>query len=76
MYLGTSQSINWSGWTGSQGNESAQTWKVQGQDDLEKFDKWLSHLLKYYCTFKVTRPNHDKDQVLYTRLYLEGLASQ
>ena len=22
--------------------------KYRGQDDLEKFDKWLSHLLKYY----------------------------
>ena len=50
--------------------------KYGGQDDLEKFDKWLSHLLKYYHTFKVTGSNHDKDQVLYTRLYLEGLTSQ
>ena len=50
--------------------------KYRGQDDLEKFDEWLSHLLKYYRTFKVTRPNHDEDRVLYTRLYLEGLASQ
>ena len=50
--------------------------KYRGQDDLEKFDKWLSHLLKYYHTFKVIRPNHNEDWVLYTRLYLEGLASQ
>ena len=50
--------------------------KYGGQDDLEKFDEWLSHLLKYYRTFKVTGPNCDKDWVLYTRLYLERLASQ
>ena len=50
--------------------------KYGGQDDLEKFDEWLSHLLKYYCTFKVTRSNHNEDRVLYTGLYLEGLASQ
>ena len=47
-----------------------------GQDDLEKFNKWLSHLLKYYCTFKVTGSNHDEDWVLYTGLYLKGLAFQ
>ena len=50
--------------------------KYGGQDDLEKFDEWLSHLLKYYCTFKITGPNRDEDWVLYTGLYLEGLASQ
>ena len=50
--------------------------KYGGQDDLEKFDEWLSHLLKYYCTFKVTGPNRDEDRVLYTELYLEELASQ
>ena len=50
--------------------------KYGGQDDLEKFDEWQSHLLKYYCTFKVTRPNRNEDRVLYTGLYLEGLASQ
>ena len=50
--------------------------KYKGQDNLEKFDKWLSHLLKYYRTFKVTGPNCNKDWVLYTGLYLEGLASQ
>ena len=50
--------------------------KYGGQDDLAKFDKWLSHLLKYYRTFKVTGPNRNKDWILYTGLYLEGLASQ
>ena len=50
--------------------------KHGGQDDVEKFNKWLSHLLKYYYTFKVIRPNCNKDWILYTRLYLEGLASQ
>ena len=50
--------------------------KYSGQDDLEKFNEWLSHLLKYHCTFKVTKPDCDEDQVLYTRLYLEGLTSQ
>ena len=49
--------------------------KYSGQDDLEKFNEWLSHLLKYHCTFKVTKPDCDEDQVLYTRLYLEGLTS-
>ena len=41
--------------------------KYGGQDDLEKFDEWLSHLLKYYRTFKITIPNRNKDWVLYTR---------
>ncbi|KAF8128378.1 hypothetical protein EV363DRAFT_1400560 [Boletus edulis] len=50
--------------------------KYGGQNDLEKFNEWLSHLLKYYHTFKVTEPNHDEDRILYTGLYLEGLASQ
>ena len=47
--------------------------KYKGQDDLENFNEWL---LKYYHTFKVTGPNCDEDQVLYTGLYLEGLAFQ
>ncbi|KAF8443733.1 hypothetical protein L210DRAFT_861970, partial [Boletus edulis BED1] len=50
--------------------------KYGGQDDLEKFDEWLSHLLKYYHTFKVTGPDRNEDQILYIGLYLERLASQ
>ncbi|KAF8546417.1 hypothetical protein OG21DRAFT_1527849 [Imleria badia] len=48
----------------------------RGQDDLEKFDDWVSQLLKYYHMFKVTGPNRDEDRVLYTRLFLEGIASE
>ncbi|KAF8131110.1 hypothetical protein EV363DRAFT_1398917 [Boletus edulis] len=50
--------------------------KYSGQDDLEKFDQRLSHLLKYNRTFKVTGPDRDEDRVLYTGLYLKGLATQ
>ena len=28
--------------------------KYGGQDDLKRFDGWVSQLLKYYRTFKVT----------------------
>ncbi|KIN97515.1 hypothetical protein M404DRAFT_96431, partial [Pisolithus tinctorius Marx 270] len=50
--------------------------KYKGQDDLKEFDNWLGQLLKYFCMFKVTGPDHDVDRVLYTYAYLEGLASQ
>ncbi|KIK14909.1 hypothetical protein PISMIDRAFT_116189 [Pisolithus microcarpus 441] len=50
--------------------------KYGGQDDLDKFNDWLGQILKYFHTFKVTGPDHDEDHVLYTGLYLEGLASQ
>jgi hypothetical protein len=50
--------------------------KYGGQDDLEKFDDWVSQLLKYFHTFKITGPAQEEDQVLYTRLFLEGLASE
>jgi hypothetical protein len=50
--------------------------KYGGQDDLEKFDDWLSQLLKYFRTFKVAGPDRDADRVLYTGLYLEGIAAQ
>ncbi|KIK22837.1 hypothetical protein PISMIDRAFT_101728, partial [Pisolithus microcarpus 441] len=46
------------------------------QDDLDKFNDWLGQILKYFCTFKVTGPDCGEDHVLYTRLYLEDLASQ
>ncbi|KAF8553381.1 hypothetical protein OG21DRAFT_1523143 [Imleria badia] len=39
-------------------------------------DNQVSQLLKYYHTFKVTGPNQDEDQVLYTGLFLEGIASE
>ena len=47
-----------------------------GQDDIEKFDDWLTQLLKYFRTFKVTGYRHDADHVLYTGLYLEGIAAE
>ncbi|KIK12937.1 hypothetical protein PISMIDRAFT_18349 [Pisolithus microcarpus 441] len=50
--------------------------KYGGQDDLDKFDDWLGQILKYFHTFKVPGPDHDEDCILYTGLYLEGLASQ
>ena len=33
-------------------------------------------MLKYYCTFKITGPDGDEDRVLYTGLFLEGIASK
>ncbi|KIK18462.1 hypothetical protein PISMIDRAFT_109427 [Pisolithus microcarpus 441] len=50
--------------------------KYGGQDDLDKFNDWLGQILKYFHTFKVTGPDRDEDHILYTGLYLEGLASQ
>ncbi|KIK22289.1 hypothetical protein PISMIDRAFT_102694 [Pisolithus microcarpus 441] len=50
--------------------------KYGGQDDLDKFDDWLGQIWKYFHTFKVTGPDRDEDRILYTGLYLEGLASQ
>ena len=50
--------------------------KYGGQDDIEKCDNWLTQLLKYFRTFKVTRYGHDADHVLYTGLYLEGIAAK
>ena len=40
------------------------------------WNPWVTHVFPYYHAFKVTRPNHNKDRMLYTGLYLEGLASQ
>ena len=39
--------------------------KYGGQDDMEKFDNWLTHLLKYFRTFKITGYGRDGDHVLY-----------
>ena len=50
--------------------------KYGGQYNLEKFDDWVSQLLKFYCTFKITRPDWDKDWVLYTGLFLDGIATK
>ena len=50
--------------------------KYGGQDDIKKFDNWLTQLLKYFRTFKVTRYGRDMDRVLYTRLYLEGITAK
>ncbi|KIK24177.1 hypothetical protein PISMIDRAFT_99065 [Pisolithus microcarpus 441] len=50
--------------------------KYGGQDDLDKFNDWLGQILKCFHTFKVTGPNCNEDHILYTGLYLEGLASQ
>ena len=50
--------------------------KYGGQDDIEKFDDWLTQLLKYFRTFKVTGYRRDVDHVLYTGLYLEGIAAE
>ncbi|KIM70774.1 hypothetical protein SCLCIDRAFT_100538, partial [Scleroderma citrinum Foug A] len=50
--------------------------KYGGQDDIEKFNDWLTQLLKYFRTFKVTGYGHDVDHVLYTGLYLEGIATE
>ena len=59
-----------------QGNESAQARKVWGQDNIKKFDDWLTQLLKYFRTFKVTRYGHDMDHILYMGMYLEGIAAE
>ena len=45
--------------------------KYGGQDDFEKSNDWVSQLLKYYCTFKITGPDRDEDRVLYTGLFLD-----
>ena len=50
--------------------------KYGGQDDIKKFDNWLTQLLKYFRTFKVTGYGHNTDCVLYTGLYLEGIAAK
>ena len=50
--------------------------KYGGQDDLEKFDDWVSQLLKYYHTFKITGPDWDEDRVLYTGLFLDEIAAE
>ena len=50
--------------------------KYGGQDDIEKFDNWLTQLLKYFRTIKVTGYRRDTDHVLYTGLYLEGIAAE
>ena len=50
--------------------------KYGGQDDIEKFNDWLTQLLKYFRTFKVTGYGHDVDCVLYTGLYLKGIAAE
>ena len=50
--------------------------KYGGQDDLEKFNDWVSQLLKYYHTFKITGLDWDKDRVLYTGLFLDGIAAE
>jgi len=50
--------------------------KYGGQDNMEKFDNWLTQLLKYFRTFKITGYRHDRDCVLYTGLYLEGMATK
>ena len=35
--------------------------KYGGQDDLKKFDDWISQLLKYFHMFKITRPAQEED---------------
>ena len=50
--------------------------KYEGQDDLKKFNDWVSQLLKYYYTFKITGLDWDEDRVLYTRLFLDGIATE
>ncbi|KIM56654.1 hypothetical protein SCLCIDRAFT_29403 [Scleroderma citrinum Foug A] len=50
--------------------------KYKGQDDIKKFDDWLTQLLKYFRTFKVTRYRCDVDRVLYTGLCLEGITAE
>jgi len=50
--------------------------KYGGQDDMEKFDDWLTQLLKYFRTFKITGYGRDRDRVLYTGLYLKGMATE
>ena len=50
--------------------------KYGGQDDLKKIDDWVSQLLKYFRTSKITGLAWKEDQVLYIRLFLKGLASE
>ena len=50
--------------------------KYGGQDDIEKFDDWLTQLLKYFRTFNVTGYGCDVDHILYTGLYLKGITAK
>ncbi|KIM59840.1 hypothetical protein SCLCIDRAFT_27075 [Scleroderma citrinum Foug A] len=50
--------------------------KYGRQDDIEKFNDWLTQLLKYFRTFKVTRYGCDMDRVLYTGLYLKDITAK
>ncbi|KIM70936.1 hypothetical protein SCLCIDRAFT_18892 [Scleroderma citrinum Foug A] len=50
--------------------------KYGGQDVIEKCNDWLTQLLKYFRTFKVTGYGCDKDHILYTGLYLEDIAAE
>ena len=50
--------------------------KYGGQDDIKKFDDWLTQLLKYFRTFKVTGYGRDADRILSIGLYLKGIAAK
>ena len=50
--------------------------KYAGEDDINKFDKWLVQLLAYFWIFKITGLRTDATRVQYTGLYLSELAQQ
>ena len=37
--------------------------KYTGEDDIDKFNKWLVHLLAYFRIFKITGPRTDATHV-------------
>ena len=50
--------------------------KYVGEDDIDKFDKWLVQLLVYFQIFKITGLRTDATCIQYTGLYLSELAQQ
>ena len=50
--------------------------KYVGEDDINKFNKWLMQLLAYFQIFKIMGLHTDATRVQYTGLYLSELAQQ
>ena len=51
--------------------------KYVGEDDINKFDKWLVQLLTYFWIFKIMPgPHTDATRIRYAELYLSKLAQQ
>ena len=50
--------------------------KYAGEDDINKFNKWLVQLLAYFWIFKIMGLRTDATRIQYTGLYLSELAQQ